>query len=239
MIELIHKHPVLIKILLAVVTVTFVLTGGWLLGKEDKLEYAAKVGGQKITRLQYEDAVYKMDEFYRKVYQGNMPEDMRKKLDINKRALDALVDRMIIVMEAQKKGLSVSDQEVSEAITGDAKFQGPDGSFSKERYVEVLKFNRMTPALYEKQLREDLTVEKFRKLVKDSVYVGEEDLRQAYKKQVEQQGKPFKEEEFQAQKEGLWRIQTLLTQDKTMSSFMEGLRKSYKVEVNPQVVVSG
>src|SRR3990172_3786798 len=128
MIELIHRYPVLIKILLAV---------GWLLGKEDVAEYAATVDGKKISRLQYEDAVFKMDEFYRKVYQGNMPEDMRKKLDINKRALDALVDRMIIVMEAQKKGLSVSDQEVSEAITGDAKFQGPDGSFSKERYVEV------------------------------------------------------------------------------------------------------
>ena len=81
MIELIHKHPILIKVLLAVVTITFIL-GGWFISMEDKASYAAKVGKEKITMQEYQDSVYRLQEFYRKAYQGAVPEEVMKKLDL-------------------------------------------------------------------------------------------------------------------------------------------------------------
>lgn len=235
MIELIHKYPILIKVLLTVVTVSFILTGGWMLGKEGTNDYAAKVNGQKIPMQAYDDAVNRMNDFYRKIYQGNMPEDLLKKLDIGKKALDALVEREIILQEAGKQGITVTDSELSDAIQNNKSFAGPDGNFDKSTYIKVLQLNGLTPAMYEKSLRDDLVAEKFRRMVKDAAYVSEDDVREAYKKQLAAQKKEFDEKDFQAQKENLWRMQTMAAQEQLMNSFMDGVKKSYKVEVNPQV----
>jgi peptidyl-prolyl cis-trans isomerase D len=235
MIELIHKYPILIKLLLTVVTVAFVFTGGYFLSSEDTASYAAKVGEAKIGMQQYQDALMRMEEFYRNVYQGNIPPDMLKKLDLEKKTLDALVDREILKQEAEKQGISISDDELSDAVHENKSFQGDDGRFSKDRYTEVLKANGMTPVVYERELKNELTVDKFRKMVKDAVFLSESEVRESYKKQLAGQKKVFKEEEFQAQKENLWRIQTLLAQEKLMGSFMDGLRKTYEVEISPSL----
>lgn len=235
MIELIHKHPVIIKVLLTVVTVSFILTGGWLLGKEDVTDYAAKVGRDKITMQEYEDALYRAQEFYRQVYQGNMPEEVAKKLDLGKRVLNALIEKKIALREAEKLGISASDQEVADAVMENKSFQGDDGRFSKARYEEVLKANGTSPALYERSIREKLVFEKVKNMVKDSVYLSEDDVREAYKKELAAQNKPFKEEEFQAQKQNLMRIRTMIEQEKALASFMDGLRNSYKVQINPGI----
>jgi hypothetical protein len=89
--------------------------------------------------------------------------------------------------------------------------------------------------VYERELKNELTVDKFRKMVKDAVFLSESEVRESYKKQLAGQKKVFKEEEFQAQKENLWRIQTLLAQEKLMGSFMDGLRKTYEVEISPSL----
>ncbi len=235
MIELIHRHPIAIRVLLGVVTLTFVLTGGWMLGKESKTDYAAKVGDMKITMTEYQDAYYKTQEFYRKAFQGNFPPDLEKKLNLNKKALDALIDRKLILVAAEKGNIKVTDKEVIESVTGNKNFQDETGRFSESRYRDLLKYNHLTPPVYEQGLRDDLTVEKFRKMVKDSVYVTDNELRDSYKKQMESQKKEFKEADFQAQKENQFRMQTVLEQEKTMNSFMEGLRGGYKIEINPNI----
>jgi peptidyl-prolyl cis-trans isomerase D len=235
MIELIHKYPVLIKLLLTLVTVAFVFTGGYMFSREDTGSYAAKVGEAKIGMQEYQDALTRMEEFYNKIYQGNIPPDMMKKLGLEKKALDALVDREILLQEANKQGILVSDDELSDAVHENKSFLGEDGRFSKARYTEILKANGMTPVVYERELKNELTVDKFKKMVKDAVYLSENEVRDAYKKQLAAQKKEFKEEEFQAQKENLWRIQTLLAQEKLMSSFMDGLRKNYEIEINPSL----
>ena len=229
MIELIHRHPVLIKILLAVVTLTFVVTGGWMLGKEEVTDYAAKVGKEKITMTQYQDALDRMQEFYRNLYKGNIPDEVLKRLDLNKRTIQALVDQKLLVNEAKKQGLTVTDQELSDAVTANKSFQDDSGRFDQSRYVQVLQANGMTPALYERQLRDDMLADKFRNMVKDSVYVTDTDLRDYYKAQLASQKKEFDEKEFQAQKDNLRRMLTQVMQEKTVASFMDGLRSSRKV----------
>ncbi len=236
MIELIHRHPVLIKVLLAVVTLTFVVTGGWMMGKEDVADYAAKVGKEKITMVQYEEALDRMQEFYRNLYKGNIPEDVLKRLDLNKRTIQALVDQKLLVDEAQKQGLTVTDQELSDAVTGNKSFQDDSGRFDRSRYAQVLQANGMTPALYEHQLRDEMLADKFRNMVKDSVYVTDNELRDFYKAHLASQKKEFDEKEFQTQKENLRRMLTTVMQEKAVASFQEGLRKSNKVEISPSIL---
>jgi peptidyl-prolyl cis-trans isomerase D len=236
MIELIHKHPLIIKVLLAVVTLTFVVTGGWMLGKEDVANFAAKVGKEKITMTQYQAALDRMHEFYRNLYKGNIPDDVMKRLDLNRRTIEALVDQKLLVDEAKKQGLTATDQELSDAITQNKSFQDASGRFDRSRYTQVLQSNGMTPALYEHQVRDDMIAEKFRDMVKDSVYVTDDELRGFYKAQLAGQKKGFDEKEFQAQKENLRRMLTAAMQEKTVKSFLEGLRKTNNVEISPSIL---
>ena len=233
MIELIHKYPILIKLLLTLVTVAFIFTGGYMFTREDASSYAAKIGDAKIGMQEYQDASTRMEEFYKKIYQGDIPPELMKKMKL--KVLGELVDQEILLQEAEKQGISVSDDELSEAVHEYKSFKGEDGRFNKERYVALLKAQGMTPVVFERKLKDELTVNKFKKMVKDAVYLSENEVRDAYKKQIASQKKEFKEEEFQAQKENLWRVQTLLVQEKLMSSFMNGLRKNYKIEVNPSL----
>jgi len=234
MIEFIHKYPVLIKVLLSVVTITFIGTGGWLIGKEEMGDYAAKVEGKKISMQQYRSAAERMEQFYRRIYQGNIPEDMLKKMNIGQKALDALIDKEILLLEAKKQGISVTDDEIRDAVKENKTFNDEGGNFDKKRYIDVLKANNLTTAQYENSLREEIAVDRLRKVVKDAVFVNDNELREAYKKQ--NPGKPFEEAEFQKQKDSLYRSQTMMEQEKVMSAYMEGLKKAYKVQVNPGAV---
>ena len=234
MIELIHKHPILIKVLLAVVTITFIL-GGWFISMEDKASYAAKVGKEKITMQEYQDSVYRLQEFYRKAYQGAVPEEVMKKLDLNRKALYSLIEKKLMLAEARNRGIEVTDKEVSDAVTENRSFQDETGRFNKARYAEVLRLNGMTPSVYEKMLREDLAIQKFGELVKSSATMTEDELRDNYKRQLAAQKKDFKEDEFQARKNDLARMLLLLAQEKALSSYKQSLMEGAKIEVNPSV----
>jgi peptidyl-prolyl cis-trans isomerase D len=236
MIELIHRHPLIIKVLLAVVTLTFVVTGGWMMGKQDVADYAAKVGKDKITMVQYEEALDRMQEFYRNLYKGNIPDDVLKRLDLNKRTIQALVDQKLLVDEAKKQGFTATDQEISDAVTGNKSFQDESGRFDRSRYVQVLQANGMTPALYEHQLRDEIIADKFRDMVKGSVYITDSELRDFYKGHLTLQKKEFDEKEFQAQKENLRRMLTAAIQENTLESLKKSLQKSNKVEISPAIL---
>ena len=233
MIEFIHKYPILIKALLTLVTVAFIGTGGWFLTKEDMGDWAAKVDDKKITMQKYQDAQYRMEDFYKQIYQGNMPPDLLKKMNIGKKALDGLVDNEIMLLEAKKQGIQVADDEISGQIKETKTFQDDSGNFSKKKYMDILKANGLTTQQYENSIREQLAVDRLKNAVRDSVLVNETELRDLYKKQ--NPGKEFDEAEFQKSKDNLYRSQTAMAREKALNAYMEGVRKAYKVTVNPTV----
>ncbi|MBI5189377.1 MAG: SurA N-terminal domain-containing protein [Nitrospirae bacterium] len=227
MIELIHRYPIAIKVLLAVVTLAFIGTGGWIVGSESEGQYAAKVGDSVIGLDEYQKALYNTEDTYRQVYQGNIPEGFMEKLNLPRRTLDSLIDKRVLLLEAEKRGIQVSDEELSEAVLEVQAFKGDGGSFSKERYEDVLKANNMTPAVFERAMRQDMVVEKFKKVIKDAVYVQDAEVLEYYKKQVAGQGKEFKQEEFESQKMSIFQMLTNTAQDKTLRSMVQALRRGY------------
>lgn len=66
---------------------------------------------------------------------------------ISTAALDDELDRI---------GISASDAMVSEELAATPAFQGPDGSFSREAYRQVLDSNGLSPTRYEPRIREAL-----------------------------------------------------------------------------------
>lgn len=229
MIEFIHKYPILIKVLLTITTVAFVFTGGYFMSQE-QVQLAAKVNDEPITMQEYQTAYYNIEEFYKRIYQGNMPEGMLENLKLDQMALNNLIDRKVMLISAEDLGLGVTDDEVADAVRKNSSFQGEDGKFSKKVYLDALKYNNLTPQAYEKSLKEDLVAEKFRNMVKDSVAVTEADVRAFYLDQMKATGSPVDEKAFAENMENYRRSLESMDQDKTFKSVIEGLKANCKIE---------
>jgi len=114
-----------------------------------------QVGDQQITADDYARALER--EIRARIAQTGQPvtlADLRAQ-GIDQAVLQSLVAQATLINETQRMGLSVGDAEVARQIRQIEAFQGVDGSFDREAYEFTLQQNRMTPASFEEDIRED------------------------------------------------------------------------------------
>jgi peptidyl-prolyl cis-trans isomerase D len=134
----------------------------------------ATVNGETIALREFKRSYLKMLEFYRKQMQGNMEESLVK--GIKQGALDNLVNRKLIIDEAKKEGIVVGDSEVRDAIQSLSFFQ-VDGHFKEDIYYTFLNNQGLLPKDFEESTRDDILVNKIEKLVKNTVKVADQEVR--------------------------------------------------------------
>lgn len=94
--------------------------------------------------------------------------------------------RLILLHEARKKGITVSDKEVIDYIAGLPIFQ-TEGKFDPELYKARLNllFDNTPARVFEQQIRESLCMFKLYELITRDIKVSEEEVREAYKEDNE------------------------------------------------------
>ena len=107
-----------------------------------------------------------------------------KNLNLKSAVLEELIRQHLLLREARRLGLEVTDEELMDGIGRVPDFQA-NGRFDKSRYVQALRNNRMTPADFEKEWREQLTVKKLYDLIQDHVQVTEAEVRERYRLEQE------------------------------------------------------
>ncbi len=85
--------------------------------------------------------------------------------------LNTLVDQRLLLLEAQKSRLGVSDALLAEFITSFPSLQ-ENGKFSKERYQQLVAAQGMSIDSFEAQLRQDLVMQQLVGAVSDSGIVS-------------------------------------------------------------------
>lgn len=136
-------NNVVLKIILALIMLSFILTGvgGYLIGGSN--DYAAKVNGQEISRAQLEQAMQsersrlqqQLGEQF-SVLAGN--EGYMQQL--RQQVLGQLVNNMLLDQYAKQLGLTASVDQVKESIRQIPYFQ-TNGQFDNSKYLELV--NRM------------------------------------------------------------------------------------------------
>ena len=116
-----------IKILYGLLAGLFIIWGVGAVGGQ-RMDVVARVGGQPISRRDVERATAAMQRRFE-----GMPSDLVRSLNLRERALDQLIEDVLIRQEAERLGLRVSEAELIEAITRMPEFQ-EDGRFSR-RYT--------------------------------------------------------------------------------------------------------
>lgn len=168
----------LIKVLLGAIVLVFVF---WGVGsfRERGEGWAAKIDGEPISYEQYNQAYNQMIEYYRKAYGQQFNDELVKMLNLRQKALEQVIDRQLMLREADRRGILVTDEELSDTVRSMAVFQ-EDGLFSPKRYRSVLSLNRLTPEMFEASQRDMMRIEKLQKMLTAELDVSEPEVQQWY-----------------------------------------------------------
>ncbi len=176
MIEWLRKHMVwMMWIIVGLITVTFLFFGIYPSGQGGRT--AAKVGDYVITVDDVNTAYRNLYENYRELLKDKLNADIEKSL--RAQALQELIVNRLLVDEAGRLGLKVSDEELQSVILNMPAFSR-NGRFDKQVYEGILNRVNMTPAVFEAKQREFLLREKVERIVRDSVAVDDAELKAAY-----------------------------------------------------------
>src|SRR4030043_123476 len=167
MLRILRKHATswMLRALLILVAVTFISWGGYSLIREKKVTYAAKVNGEMIDLKDYAETFQAMTKQYREMMGSSFTEKMAEELKLGERALDSLVSQVLLLQEAKRLGLQVSDEELRESIESAPYFQ-VGGQFDRRNYERFLRMNRMTADDFERIQRDQLLISKISNLIR-------------------------------------------------------------------------
>jgi peptidyl-prolyl cis-trans isomerase D len=160
-----HAQSWMLKGILILVAVSFISWGGYSFFREKKVTYAAKVNGVTIEWREYSDALQNAIKQYRETLGPSFSEKMIQEFHLQDKILDGLIDKVLVLQEAKRLGLSVSDEELREAIESIPSFQ-VNGQFDRRGYEWFLRSNRMTPEEFEQGQRQNLLISKVVNLIK-------------------------------------------------------------------------
>ncbi|GAB6062992.1 SurA N-terminal domain-containing protein [Deferrisoma palaeochoriense] len=168
-----------VQAVLGLIILVFIFFFGWGV-RSQKPAYVAKVNGTEIDLATYQRAYGNLAELYRQAYGERWNARMAKELGLARRALDQLIDQALLLQEADRRGIEVTDEELAAAIQAVGAFQ-EGGRFSKQRYLQLLDANRITPLEYEQSTRRELLLRKVEQAIRAQAQVTDAEIEAEYR----------------------------------------------------------
>ena len=220
MLKAMRKHAKFFYVLFFIVIISFIF---WGVGNVDKSTAVpvAQIGKEKISVEEYWMNYDRTRQFYRDLLKENFTEEMEKKLNLKQKVLDNLIEGRVLLITARAIGISVSDDELQDAIMNELAFMR-EGKFSKEIYLRTLQLNRITPEGYEALKRRDLLLDKMRRFIGESVDITDVDIPQ--KAGSEQMKESLRQNMLQDMR------------NKALKSYIEGVKRQMSVKINQQLI---
>lgn len=125
----------------------------------------AKVGGQSISQQEFSEALRNRQDQLRAQLGGAWDPAMADRPEFRQGVLDGIVNQRVLIGEAARSGVSVSDRLLAEEIARIPAFQDENGKFSKAQYEARLRREGMAPALFESRYRQELAVQAMQQTV--------------------------------------------------------------------------
>ena len=175
-----RKRSWIITFLLGLIIVVFIAFYGGNQFGDPALQDVAAVNGEVITQREFLLHYQRALEKYRELLKGSLTPELEKSLNLRASLLEELIQKRLVLQEARHLGLSVNDDDLMMAIAQVPDFQ-VNGRFNKERYLQLLRANRISPGQFEEEQREQLTIQRLYGILLDGVHVTEGEVRDRYR----------------------------------------------------------
>lgn len=194
MLDRMRRHKNWLKWSLALVVLTFVLfyIPDFLAGTTGAApttlnEVVASVEGHEVTAGEFRRRYQIQLQAYQGAYGDQLNDRMLQQLGIDRQILQGLVDEKAAVAEAERQGIAISDEEVAHQILAIPGFQENGVFIGQNRYAQVLRAQRppLTPADYERELRNGMMIDRLRTAVAGWLTVPDAELEREYRRRNE------------------------------------------------------
>ena len=147
MFEYVRNSKRFIKIVLAIIILPFALWGVDSYVRTGGSGDIATVGGTPIVLTEFQQALREQQERLRPML-GNANPEMLDSPEIRRAVLDTLINQRLLLLNATKSNLSLSDTQLAEFIAAVPQLQ-ENGKFSKERYEALVASQNISKEVFE------------------------------------------------------------------------------------------
>jgi len=146
---------------------------------------AARVGSISVSEGQFLNEMRATEQRYRSMY-GEQFETIRNQIDLASITIQNIVERYLLLEEARKMGLEVTDKELLDRIMSYPAFRRSDGTFvGEDLYGRILRANQTTPEQFEEGLRQDVALQKLQQTLSAGIVIPDSELEREYRSRNE------------------------------------------------------
>lgn len=168
----------IVKFILSLIIIVFIFFG-WGTYKSGQMNKIASVNGEVITPGEYRTAYNFVLQSIKERFGGNLSPELVEMFQIERQALNRLIEEKIIIQNAREHNLMVSDMELADYIFNLPYFK-TEGKFDEKKYRQILNANRMSVEEFEISARKDLLMQRMTSLITGAVKVTEKELEVFY-----------------------------------------------------------
>ncbi|MDD5132011.1 MAG: SurA N-terminal domain-containing protein [bacterium] len=197
-------------------------------------DVVAKVNGEKIKYEAFNAIFLQRLNNYRNMYNIDINEEMANNL--KKMLLNEIISKKLILQQAKKMKVKVSNKELSDFIQKLPYFQ-KEGRFDQQQYLNIIKTQlRSTPAVFEKDVKESLIIQQIQEKVTAAATVTDQELADEVAKRLKEKKPAPKPEDLLKEKEMI--KQNLLQQKKAQvfEDWYKKLEATAKIENNLEAI---
>jgi peptidyl-prolyl cis-trans isomerase D len=185
MLDSMRRHRGWLKWSLALVVLTFMLffiptdllqpapVGGAAPG-----EVIADIDGRELKAGEYQTRYLTQVQQYRQQFGGTINDSLLRQLGVEQQVLSSMIDEQVALIEAERNGIRVSDEELAQQIFSIPALQENGRFIGEPRYTQLLQAQLppLTKTEFEENLRRSLIIDKLRAAVTDWMAVSDTEL---------------------------------------------------------------
>jgi len=147
----------IVKVLFALLIVTFVAwgVGDWLRSAATP-SVVAEIGPVRIDPSTFQQAVSAEMQRFRQVLGPNFDREQARQFGVADRVIDQIVSSTLVQLEARRLGVTITNDELREAIRDNPAFKGDTGQFDRNRFEAIINRAGYSEARFTTELRQEM-----------------------------------------------------------------------------------
>ena len=147
-------------------------------GKYGSSKFAIKIDKTTISMDEYRTTYNNIENTFRQLF-GDQYSKYIKNINIKEKVINDLIENQLFYQDAIDKKIPISEKEMLYEIAKIPSFNS-SGKFDKNRYLQILSLNRISPSSFEYSVRKQLLINKLKYIIENSVSVTNKEIENEY-----------------------------------------------------------